>query len=520
MVGTLPQDKTEQTRLAAEANFETFIRLVHPGRVLGSVHSELCNWLTHPNTRSHRLVLLPRDHQKSAIAGYYAAWKITKNPAIRVLYISSTSNLATKQLKFIKDILTSEIYKLFWPEMVNTDITKREKWSETEISVDHPLRKQENVRDPTVFTAGLTTSITGLHCDLAVMDDVVVLENAYTAEGREKTEQQYSLLASIEGTEAEELIVGTRYDPRDLYNSLLNKTIQTFDEDGNIVSEDPLYDIYERQVENRGDGSGEFLWPRQQRYDGKWFGFNEKILATKKSQYLDQTQFFAQYYNNPNQGNNQGIPKECFQYYDKSFISNVNGVWYFKNRRLNVFAAIDFAYTAKKESDYTAIVVLGIDCYNNYYILDIVRFKTGLIEEYYQNLLSMHNKWNFWKVKAECTAAQEVIVNDLKVNYIRPNGLALTLDHYKPNRYEGAKEERMDAVLRPRYLNGQIWHYQGGNCQILEEELLLAKPPHDDIKDALTTCITACVAPTDTRMHNYNHYKFEEHTHKRFGGIA
>ncbi len=514
-------DKYEQTRLAAEADLEQFIRLVHPQRVLGAVHTDLIKWMTRKEAKSHRLVLLPRDHQKSAIAAYYVAWKITRNPAIRVLYISSTSNLATKQLKYIKDILTSSIYKLFWPEMVNTDESKREKWTESEISVDHPRRKEEIVRDPTVFTAGLTTNIVGLHCDLTIMDDVVTAQNAFTEDGREKTEQQYSHLASIEGTEGEGLVVGTRYDPRDLYNTILQKKIQIVDAQGEILSEEELYEVYEKAVEDRGDGTGEFLWPRQLRSDGRWFGFNATILATKKSQYsTNLTQFYAQYYNNPNMGDNQGIDKECFQYYSKAFLSSHNNNWFFKDRRLNIFAAMDFAYTTKKQSDYTAIVVVGIDCYNNYYVLDIDRFKTGNISEYYDHLLKLHLKWNFYKVKAETTAAQEVIVNDLKLNYIRPNGLALSIESYKPNSYEGSKEERIEAVLQPRYENRQMWHYLGGNCQILEEELVYRRPAHDDIKDALATAVDMCIPPTATRMYNHPNDNLNQHIHQRFGGIA
>jgi len=97
--------------------------------------------------------------------------------------------------------------------MVHPEEGKREKWTETEISVDHPLRAAEAVRDPTVFTAGLTTGITGLHCDIAFMDDVVVRENAYTIEGRTKVASQFSLLTSITGTDAIVVAVGTRYHP-------------------------------------------------------------------------------------------------------------------------------------------------------------------------------------------------------------------------------------------------------------------------------------------------------------------
>ena len=61
-----------------------------------------------------------------------------------------------------------------------------------------------------------------------------------------------------------------------------------------------IYEIFERVVEDQGDGAGEFLWPKMRRNDGKWFGFDRAILAKKRGQYLDKTQFYAQYYNNPN----------------------------------------------------------------------------------------------------------------------------------------------------------------------------------------------------------------------------
>ena len=105
--------KKEAIRLQAESSLETFIRLVHPHRVLGGIHTELINWWDRQDRRSHQLVLLPRDHGKSALAAYRVAWRITKDPTLRILYISSTANLAEKQLKFIKDILTSDIYRFY-----------------------------------------------------------------------------------------------------------------------------------------------------------------------------------------------------------------------------------------------------------------------------------------------------------------------------------------------------------------------------------------------------------------------
>src|SRR5580692_10460616 len=101
----------------AESDLEEFIKLVHPKRLLGNVHREVIRWWTSGEAKSYQLLLLPRDHMKSALIAYRVAWELTKDPTLRVLYISSTSNLATKQLKFIKDILTSDTYRLLWPEM-------------------------------------------------------------------------------------------------------------------------------------------------------------------------------------------------------------------------------------------------------------------------------------------------------------------------------------------------------------------------------------------------------------------
>lgn len=507
----------EEIKAAAEADLSVFIRLVSPLSVMGAVHDDLCRWMTREEGKQQQLILLPRDHQKSRMVAFRVAWWLTKHPDHRVLYISATANLAEKQLKFIKDIFTSKIYMRYWPEMVNLEEAKRERWTNNEISLDHPLRKSEGVRDPSIFTAGLTTSITGLHCDVTVLDDVVVPENAYTREGREKVKSQYSLLASIQGADAQEWVVGTRYHPKDLYNDLLGMQEEIYDKDGEVTDYEPIYEKFERQVEDIGDGTGEFCWPRQQRADGKWFGFDRQILARKRGKYLDRAQFYAQYYNNPNNPEGSGIAVDKFQYYDRKFLTRTNGSWYYRDKKLNVFAAIDFAYSLTKRADSTALVVVGIDASSNYYVLDIERFKTDKIREYYEAILRMHVKWDFRKLRAETTAAQKAIVKELKFSYIRENGLALSIDEHTPTRHQGSKEERIKSILEPRYDNLAMWHYQGGNCQMLEDELSVENPAHDDIKDALAAVVEIAVPPTRSVSKTNNVIPIHN---SRFGGVA
>jgi len=506
----------KEIREAAEADLSFFIHLVSPGEMMGNCHKEVIKWWTREEAKHHQLLLFPRDHGKSRYIAYRVAWELTKDPTLRVLYIPATSNLAQKQLSFIKNILCSDIYRRYWPEHTHKEEGKREKWTATEIALDHPLRKAENIRDPSIFTAGLTTSITGMHCDIAVLDDVVVQENAYTEEGRTRVRTQYSLLSSIEGAEAREWVVGTRYHPKDLYSEMLDMREEIYDKDGEKIGEESIYEIMEQAVEDSGDGTGEFLWPRVQRKDGKWFGFNRQVLATKRGKYLDKFQFRAQYYNDPSDPDSRPIDYDKFQYFDKKMLIQRDGHWFYSGRKLNLCAAVDFAYSLRSKADYSCIVVCGVDHDNNIYVLDIARFKTDKISIYFQEILNMHNRWGFKKLRAECTAAQQAIVRAIKEDYFAPHGLMIKVEEIKPNRHEGTKQERMDATLIPRYDNMQVYHYKGGNSQLLEEELVNRHPSHDDIKDALTSCIEGLVKPMKTARTSMSTNKVI--SHPRFGG--
>lgn len=499
-------------REQCEQDFVSFIRLVAPYLLLGNVHIEACRWLTRQDAKDNLLMLLPRGHLKSKLTALLAAWWITRDPTTTLLYVSATATLAEAQLFQIKQILESRIYRRYWPEYLNAEEAKREKWSVDSIAIDHPIRKAEGIRDMTVRAVGLTANTTGLHSSCTILDDVVVPGNAYTEEGRHKVAQFYSQLASIESPNAKEVIVGTRYHPRDLYDTLLNMNETIYSEQEQAYVEYPVFESFIRVVEE----NGEFLWPVSTREDGKKFGFDDHILARIKAKYIDVTQFYAQYYNNPNAAGSDVIPREKFQYYDRKFLTQEGGHWFFKDKKLSTFAAIDFAFSLKKKADYTALVVVGIDSDNNYYVLDIDRFKSDRIKEYYDHILNAHIKWGFRMIRAEVTVAQQAIVSEIRESYIKPQGLMLAIDEYRPTRHDGDKAERIEAILAPRYDNQQIWHYNGGNTQILEEELIMQHPPHDDVKESLSNAIAICKAPKRSHL---SVVKTHLSYNSRFGGV-
>jgi len=500
---------------AAEADLLVFIRLLAPHLLLGQAHLDLINWWQSTARKQNRLVLFPRGHLKSKLMAYKTAWELTRDPSDTILYVSATAALAEKQLHLIKMILTSATYTKYWPDMVHPDEGKRERWTVNEIALDHPIRSKEGIRDPSVKAVGLTGNITGFHATKIKLDDIVVPKNAYTEDGRAKVAALVSQLASIEEPESEMDCVGTRYHPKDQYEEFLNQTYIVYDDEGEIVEETPLWDSYMRVVEI----GGHFLWPRQRREDGKMFGFDANVLSKIKAKYTDVTQFWAQYYNNPNMGGDGLITRERFQYYERSFLRNVNDKWHIGDKPLNIFAGMDFAYSLAKKADYTALVVVGVDEDNQYYLLDIYRFKTGKIGRYFDAILESYRKWGYKKIRCETTTAQSVIVRDIKENYIVQHNLPLVVDEFHPTRHEGNKEERIMATLGPKYDNMQIWHYKGGEVNNLEDELVMAKPPHDDIKDGLTAAIDIAVAPIKRRRH---HQRSAGNViyNTRFGGVG
>ena len=249
------------------------------------------------------------------------------------------------------------------------------------------------------------------------------------------------------------------------------------------------------------------------------YGFDEEILAEKRANYDNKVQFRAQYYNDPNDPEEAGITREFFQYYDPIHLARQGNSWFVGDRKLNVCASIDFAYSTSKKSDYTTIAVVGADYLKNYFILDLARFKTGQPKEYFDQILRLYDKWNFNKLYAEATGAQVVIINALKNDYIRPQNLALAIEEENPTRHQGTKEERIQNILQPKYANRQMWHYRGGNCQTLEEELLLSNPAHDDLKDALSVAVDKLICPSRIIAKQERETVYQ-YVNKRFGGIS
>lgn len=509
-------------RERAKSDLYFFARLVNPGYMYGSIHAEIFLWMQEYTLfgqgdigTDNKLIMLPRAHLKSHMVATWCAWIITRHPEVTMLYLSATSELAQTQLYAVQNILGSSVYQRYFPEYINPQEGKRERWSAMKLTIDHQQRKLEGIRDATIATAGLTTNTTGWHADIVVADDLVVPENAYTEDGRENVSKKASQFTSIRNTGGFTMACGTRYHPRDIYDTWKDQVYEDFDLEGNFLGKKSVWSVKEHVVEV----DGIFTWPRAVRDDGKAFGFDQRSLARIRAEYTDRVQFHAQYYNNPNDPGSERISREKFQYYNPRMLRKDGSRWVYNGRKLNIYAAVDFAFSLNKAADYTAIVVIGIDCDKNIYVLDIDRFKTDKISIYFKHIADLHSKWSFNKLRAEVSVAQQVIVSAIK-DTLKKEGLTLPVDEFRPSRADGSKEERIKASIEHRYDNLEVWHCEGGWTAQLEEELVLARPPHDDIKDALASAVDIAVAPKQSSRGKVDDFLDNMQSGSRFGGVA
>lgn len=116
-------------------------------------------------------------HNSTQITRWRVLWEIGKNPNLRVLLLSATSQLPEKMLSGIKaDIEHNAFVQAVFPHLRPGVRKGQNSWSNTQIHLD----RADNLTDPSIECAGLTTKILGKRVDLIVADDFLNVENTLT----------------------------------------------------------------------------------------------------------------------------------------------------------------------------------------------------------------------------------------------------------------------------------------------------------------------------------------------------
>ena len=352
------------------------------------------------------LDLWAREHYKSSIITFGGAiQRVLRDPEVTICIFSHVNTIASSFLSQIKtELETNEGLKAAFPDILWKDPHKEaKKWSVDGCIV---VKRKTNPKEGTIEASGLVDGQPiGKHFKLRIYDDVVTDKSVNTPDQIHKTTASYSLSQSLGVVGGEEWAIGTRYSYADTYEWILKR--------GALKSR-----IYPATNDGTRDGKPVFF--SQDEWDKRLLKNTDADIA-------------CQYLQNPLSGEQKMFDVEHVQEYEV------------RPMTLAVYVMCDPARSKKKDSDNTAIIVLGLDYASNKYLLDGMNHKMDL-QERWENFAMLYTKWS-----------QAPGVQHVKAGY-ESFGAQADLDYFK---------EQMRLPNRPRFEVMELaWPREGDGSKV------------------------------------------------------
>lgn len=295
-------------------------------------------------------------HNSSTITFGGTIQEILNDPEITIGIFSHTAPTARKFLAQIKSELEQNaLLQSLFPDILYPDPRKQTlRWS---IEKGIVVKRRSNQKESTVEAHGLVDGQpTGSHFRLRIYDDVVTLDSVGTPEQIEKTTTAWSLSQNLSARDEEGTSrawhIGTRYHYADTYHEMI--------EMGAVKTR-----VYPATDNGMLDGKPVFL--------------SEKAWA-EKLRTQTRPVLAAQMLLNPSAGTEAMFDRDWLKFSD------------IRPGTLNVYILADPASSRKKGTDFTAMVVIGVDSAFNLYLLDGHRDKMTLAERW-KNLRDLRRHW-------------------------------------------------------------------------------------------------------------------------------
>jgi hypothetical protein len=418
------------------------------------LHRKVCDFIQDNIGKKKLLILLPRGVFKSSLITIgYTLWRIAQNSNERILIANATYPMACQFLSQVKDYVSkSETFM----ELFGNLSAEADSWREDRITVARERSYEQ--KEPTAVAFGMGSNLVGSHYTLAILDDMVNRENITTREQIEKVINFYKDTLDLLDPDAEGrknlIVIGTTWHYSDLYSWIQ-------DPDTAILQD---FEVLKMPAYTGEWGKGELLFPSRLSWN--------TLEELKRQQ--GSSHFAAQYMLDPVLSED-AVFKFDFKYYEKTDLTGIE---------LNKFITIDPAISQKKEADYTAMICVGVDKMNNWYVLDIWREQCQP-KRLLDQLFYWDSKWKPISVGIETTAFQKTLQYFAYEEMKRKN-------HFIPlkelTHTELSKDQRIRG-LEPRYETGSVFHCkQVPFTDYLEDELRrYDRGKNDDLIDALAS---------------------------------
>lgn len=442
---------------------------------LAPFHKELCTFVEKDKGKK-KLILVPRGHLKSTmITVGYSLQRIVYDPSIRILIANATWKMSAAFLGEIKKHLKYNDRLIdIYGQLADDPL----KWSEDMVTLKQ-AQTTHGKKEATVTAFGMGGNLVSQHYDVIILDDIVNRDMINTREQIEKTIMFYKdVLDLSDGEKTEFIVIGTRWHDRDLYDWLM-------DPDKQIIKG---FNVMIKQA-YKGSLEGDDFDPL---WGNKFTRKHLQDLYREKGPY----EFSCQQMNDPVPDEDAVFRAQWFKYYDPTEL---------KGRPLNKYILVDPAVSLEKEADYTAMVVVGVDHFGFWYVLDIIRERftpSQLISQ----IFFLDEKWHPIDIGIEDVAFQKVLQYSL-FEEMRKRDRYLPIREVKPQLR--TKDSRIRG-LQPLYANGMIYHGKELRYnEYLEDELMrFPRARHDDIVDAFSYAIDIVAKPKRKRDRQREHISY------------
>ena len=430
---------------ACHANFLDFVKTMWPEFITGRHHQIIAEKLERvaAGELKRLIVNMPPRHTKSEFASFlFPAWMIGKNPAMKIIQATHTTELAVGFGRKVKNLLDRDDY--------------REIFSETRLAVDSKASgRWDTERGGMYYAVGVGSNLAGRGGDLIVIDDPHSEQTAMSTNGFDDAWDWYT------GGPRQRLqpngaivLVMTRWSDKDLTGQLIRSQARERDADQWEVVELPAI-----------MPSGKSCWPEY------WpLGDLEAVKAS-----IPVSKWNAQYQQNPTGDETSILKREWWNLWEKKQVPNLE----------YVIQSYDTAFTKRETADYSAITTWGVFFPNesgtpNLILLDSKKGRWDF-PELKQVAFDLYKFWDPETVIIEAKATGVPLTHELR-------NMGIPVVNFTPSRGND-KVSRVHSVA-PLFESGMIWAPDETWAEeLIEECAAFPNGEYDDLVDSTTQAL-------------------------------
>jgi len=444
----------------AQQEFLTFVKSQWPSFIQGHHHkivAEAFNRIADGSLK--RLIInMPPRHTKSEFASFLLpAYLIGRNPALKIIQATHTSDLAVRFGRKVRDLIQSDIYKRIFPDTVlNPDSKAAGKW-------ETMAENQPTIRGE-YYAVGTGGAIAGRGADLFIIDDPhseqdamskVALDDAYewyTSGPRQRLQPGGAIV-----------IVMTRWSVKDLTGRLIKDMARSAQNDQWEVIELPAI-----------LPSGDAVWP-------EYWKIEE--LEGIKAALGNGPKWFAQYMQSPTSEEGALIKREWWQEWPEKKPPECE----------YIIQSYDTAFLKSETADYSAITTWGVfyphgrigeDFYPgeaaHLILLDSVKSRLEF-PELKRKALELYEHWEPDTVIIEAKGSGTPLTQELR-------RIGIPVQNFTPSK--GADKVARVNACTPLFESGIIWkpdtHWA---TEVVEECASFPNGDHDDLVDSMSQAV-------------------------------